>query len=258
MKRLISRLGLLALLVVFSQSFTFSQQTISGKITDANNEPIIGASVIAVGTSSGTITDIDGGYTISVPDEVTELEISYIGYGSQRILLSDNTYGAIVMSEDINQLDEVVITGLATTVKRKNLANSVAKIDAAELTEVAVPTTVETALYGKFTGAEIRANSGAPGGGLSFKARGITSISGSSQPLVILDGIYMDNSSIPAGLNVVSAAASGGSTSNQDNPSNRLSDLDPNVVVLSSLIPKEVLQVKLFQELLNPLVLVLN
>ena len=93
---------------------------------------------------------------------------------------------------------------------------------------VAVPSTLETALYGKFKGAEIKAASGAPGGGLSFKLRGTTSINGSSQPLVIIDGVYMDNSSIAAGLNLVSAAASGGSTSNQDNPSNRLSDLDPN------------------------------
>ncbi len=219
---------MLALLFILSQSYAFSQQTISGRIVDDNNEPIIGASILGVGTSAGTITDIDGSYTLTVPEGTTEIEISYIGYGSKKLSLADNTYSAIVMSEDINQLDEVVITGLATTVKRKNLANSVAKIDAAELTQVAVPTTVETALYGKFKGAEIKAASGAPGGGLSFKLRGVTSINGSSQPLIIMDGVYMDNSSIPSGLNIVSAAASGGSTSNQDNPSNRLSDLDPN------------------------------
>ena len=222
-----TNLGLSALLVILCQSFAFSQQTVAGVITDTGGDAVIGANVIVKGTTVGTITDIDGGFSLIAPAGATTLEISYLGYLTQSILLSDNNFGSIVMSEDINQMDEIVITGLATTVKRKNLANSVAKIDAAELTGIAAPASVEAALYGKFKGAEIKAASGAPGGGLAFKLRGTTSISGSSQPLIILDGIYMDNSSIPSGLNIVSAASSGGSTSNQDNPSNRLSDLDP-------------------------------
>jgi len=227
MKKLFTNLGLAALLVVLCQSFAISQQSISGVITDASGEPVIGANIIVKGTTVGTITDIDGNYSLIVPEGASTLEISYLGYLTQEVIVADNNYGSIVMSEDINQLDEIVITGLATSVKRKNLANSVAKIDASELTGIAAPASIESALYGKFKGAEIKAASGAPGGGLSFKLRGITSISGSSQPLIILDGVYMDNSSIPAGLNIVSAASSGGSTSNQDNPSNRLSDLDP-------------------------------
>jgi TonB-linked SusC/RagA family outer membrane protein len=227
MKKMFTNLGLSALLVILCQSFSFSQQNIAGVITDMAGDAVIGANVIVKGTTVGTITDIDGGFSLIAPAGATTLEISYLGYLTQEIIIADNNYGSIVLSEDINQLDEVVITGLATTVKRKNLANSVAKIDAAELTGIAAPASVESALYGKFKGAEIKAASGAPGGGLAFKLRGVTSISGSSQPLIILDGVYMDNSSIPAGLNIVSAASSGGSTSNQDNPSNRLSDLDP-------------------------------
>ncbi|MFT4534302.1 MAG: TonB-linked SusC/RagA family outer membrane protein [Saprospiraceae bacterium] len=227
MKKMFTNLGLSALLVILCQSFAFSQQTVAGVITDSAGDAVIGANVIVKGTTVGTITDIDGGFSLIAPAGATTLEVSYLGYLTQSILLSDNNFGSIVMSEDINQMDEIVITGLATSVKRKNLANSVAKIDAAELTGIAAPASVEAALYGKFKGAEIKAASGAPGGGLAFKLRGTTSISGSSQPLIILDGIYMDNSSIPSGLNIVSAASSGGSTSNQDNPSNRLSDLDP-------------------------------
>ena len=216
------------MLLVLGQTFIFSQTTISGKIMDDSNEPLIGASVIVKGTSIGTITDLDGNYSLNVPEGATALIVSYIGYSNQTIMIADNSYGSITMSEDFNQLDEVVVTGLATTTQRRNLANSVAKIDAAELNEVAVANTVETALYGKFAGAEIKAASGAPGGGMSFRLRGVTSISGSSQPLIVLDGVFMSNASIPAGLNLVSAASSGGSTSNQDNPSNRLSDIDPN------------------------------
>ena len=87
--------------------------------------------------------------------------------------------------------------------------------------------TVDGALYGKFAGANISANSGAPGGGISVKLRGITSLVGNSQPLFIVDGVYYDNSSIQAGLNSVSKAAGQGSTDFQDNPSNRVADLDP-------------------------------
>ena len=204
-----------------------AQVNVEGTVLDSDGSPLIGVSVLVKGTTLGTISDIDGSFSLTAPSEDSQIELSYLGYKTMSFSASESPYNA-VMAEDINQLDEVVITGLATTVKRKNLANSVAKIDAQELVGVAVPSTLETALYGKFKGAEIKAASGAPGGGLSFKLRGTTSINGSSQPLVIIDGVYMDNSSIAAGLNLVSAAASGGSTSNQDNPSNRLSDLDPN------------------------------
>ncbi len=227
MKKLITRLGLVAIAICFIHSISFSQQTINGTIVDSANEAIIGASVIIVGTTNGTVTDIDGSYTLNIPEGATQITISYIGYATQTLNIVDGTYSNIVMTDDFNQLDEVVVTGLATTVKRKNLANSVAKIDAAQLAGIAPAPTVESALYGKFKGAEIKQSSGAPGGGVAFRLRGVTSISGSSQPLIILDGVYLDNSSIPAGLNIVSAAAGGGSTSNQDNPSNRLSDIDP-------------------------------
>lgn len=218
---------LLLLIFCCFGSLAFSQVDLNGKVMDTEGQPLIGVSVIVKGTTIGAITDYDGNFSLSVPSTESVLEAYYLGY--RTVAITDLTSPInVVMEEDINQLDEVVITGLATTVKRKNLANSVAKIDARELTGIAIPTTTETALYGKFKGAEIRANSGAPGGGLSFRLRGTTSISGSSQPLIIIDGVFMDNSSIPAGLNIVSAAASGGSTSNQDNPSNRFSDLDPN------------------------------
>jgi TonB-linked SusC/RagA family outer membrane protein len=227
MKKLYSRLFAVVFMSMVSMTMMYSQQTISGKIVDTNNEPIIGATVLVKGTTVGTITDVFGEYSVNVPEGEETLQVSFLGYSTAELNIADGTYASVVLSEDINQLDEIVITGLGTTVKRRNLANSVAKIDAAELAGVAPSSTVEGALYGKFKGAEIKQSSGAPGGGLAFRLRGTTSISGSSQPLIILDGVFIDNSSVPAGLNIVSAAAGGGSTSNQDNPSNRLSDLDP-------------------------------
>ena len=228
MKKLFYRLGMIALLFTLCQTYSFSQQTISGRILDGNNEPIIGASILGVGTSAGTISDIDGSYTLTVPEGTTEIEISYIGYGSKRLSLADNSYNSIVMSEDLNVLDEVVVTGLATTVKRSNLANAVASIDSKELTGVTTQSTMDGAMYGKFKGADIRANSGAPGGGFSIRLRGVTSVNLNQQPVYIIDGVFVDNSSFSLNTNQVSAAAGGGNTSsNQDDATNRIADLIP-------------------------------
>lgn len=224
------RLFMVVLWSIFCTSVTVvAQKTFSGKVTDNNGDPLIGVSVTLKGSGIGTISDVDGMYSISVPSNSGILQFSYIGFGLVEFDVANASATLnVTMNDDVNFLDEVVVTGLATNVKRSNLANSVARIDAADLVGLTPQSTVDGALYGKFKGAEIRANSGAPGGGMSFKLRGTTSINGSSQPLIILDGVFVDNSSIPAGLNVVSAAASGGSTSNQDNPSNRLADLNPN------------------------------
>ena len=224
------RLFMVVVWSIFCTSVTMvAQKSFSGKVTDNNGEPLIGVSVTLKGTNVGTISDVEGMYSIEVPSNSGTLLFSYIGFGQSEFNVANAPATLnVTMRDDVNFLDEVVVTGLATNVKRSNLANSVARIDAADLVGLTPQSTVDGALYGKFKGAEIRANSGAPGGGMSFKLRGTTSINGSSQPLIILDGVFVDNSSIPAGLNVVSAAASGGSTSNQDNPSNRLADLNPN------------------------------
>ena len=116
-----------------------------------------------------------------------------------------------MLTEDVGNLNEVVVTGLGTSVKRSNLANAVGSVSAREIVGITTQATVDGALYGKFTGANISANSGAPGGGISIKLRGITSTVGNSQPLFIVDGVYYDNSSINAGLNVVSKAKGQGS-----------------------------------------------
>ncbi len=230
MNRNFTKSSLLLFLFTILSGSVWAQFTVSGTITDDLGESLIGANVIVKGTTIGTITDIDGNYSIEVPDDPSTLVISYTGYTTMEKEVTRamaNSKLDMVMSGEATMLEELVITGLATNTKRANLANSVARINAAELTGIGVPATVDGALYGKFKGAEIRASSGAPGGGLSIRMRGLTSIGGSSQPLVIMDGVYIDNSSIPSGLNVVSAASGGGSTSNQDNPSNRLADIDP-------------------------------
>lgn len=202
---------------------------VSGKVTDARTgETMAGVSVLEKGTTRGTVTDTNGEYKFKVQGNPATIQFTFIGYLTKENQVNPNsTKVDVVLDEDITNLEEVVISGLATSVKRSNLANAVASVNATELTQVANAQTLDGALNGKFKGASISANSGAPGGGMSFRLRGLTSLSGFNQPLIIMDGVYLDNSSVSPGLNTVSQAAGGGSQSNQDNPSNRLADINP-------------------------------
>jgi len=225
-KNSISRISLLLLLLF--PVLLFAQSTITGKITtEGTGETIPFANVIEKGTSNGTTTDIDGNYSIQVSKLPATLVISSLGYATTEVQASSTAPLNIQVAVSAQALEEVVITGLATSIKRSNAANAVSSISSAQLTGTTPPPTLDGALYGKFPGAVINANSGAPGGGLSVKLRGATSIQGNTQPLYIIDGVYIDNSSIAVGLNAVSAAAAGGSASNQDNPSNRIADINP-------------------------------
>lgn len=209
-------------------SIMFGQEVITGKtINQATGELVPFVNVVEKGTTNGTTSDLDGNFTLTVSSLPTTLVFSYIGFETQEVIVDDDSPLTIEVMESAAALDEVVITGLATSIKRSNSANAVSSITAKELVGTTAPPTLDGALYGKFPGAIVSANSGAPGGGLSVKLRGATSLQGNTQPLYIVDGVYIDNSSIPAGLNIVSAAAGQGSSSNQDNPSNRIADINP-------------------------------
>jgi TonB-linked SusC/RagA family outer membrane protein len=135
----------------------------------------------------------------------------------------------VLLEEDVTSLEEIVISGLATTVKRSNLANAVVSVDANELMGATNPQTLDYALYGKVTGVNMNSNGGAPGGGVSMQFRGISTLgAGSSQPLYIVDGVYINNTSIRTGRTEVSGAGAGTSTNNQDDSPNRLADLNPD------------------------------
>ena len=217
---------LLPLFVFMLPSWLFAQTVINGRVTEAQtNNPLQGVTVNEKGTNHLTLTDADGRFSISVSSPQAKLVITSVGYVSQTVDASNNM--TVSLAIDNTKMSEVIVTGLASSVKRSNLANAVASVSGKELVGTTVQATVDGALYGKFTGANISENSGAPGGGISVKLRGITSLVANSQPLFIVDGVYYDNSSINAGLNVVSKAAGQGSILFQDDPSNRVADLDP-------------------------------
>ncbi|RBL92159.1 SusC/RagA family TonB-linked outer membrane protein [Chitinophaga flava] len=226
---LLPKSSMLVLLCLCSSLALIAQQNISGRIKDATNgNPIPGATVRVPNSNRGAISDVEGKYSIGVPATVSKLIVSYTGYKTQTVAIPPGATSLnITLEEDFARLEEIVVTGLATNIKRKNLANAVATISGKELTGVAPAQTFDAALSGKVPGAMITANSGAPGGGISVKLRGITSVFGNSQPLYVVDGIFFNNASVPAGLNDVTAAATAGNPNNQDNPSSRIADLNP-------------------------------
>jgi TonB-linked SusC/RagA family outer membrane protein len=226
MKQKNSNRRIILLLLLVFPVFVFAQ-TITGKVNSDKGVTVPFANVIQKGTSNGTTTDIDGNFSIDVTSLPSTLVFSSLGYVTVEQNVASASFITVTMMESAEALEEVVVTGLATSIKRSNSANAVASISAEELIGTTPPSTLDGAFYGKFAGAIVSANSGAPGGGLSVKLRGATSLQGNTQPLYIIDGVYVDNSSITAGLNTVSAAAGQGSTSNQDNPTNRIADINP-------------------------------
>lgn len=222
---------LLFVLMLFSQG-AFAQFTVSGTITDqSTGETLVGVNVFHQQSQSGTTTDDEGFFSLELPGQTATLRITYIGYISENIQVSAGDSDLnITLRQDVANLEQVVVTGLASTVQRSNLANAVSSVSAEQLVGSSPSQTLSSDLYGKVTGANISANSGAPGGGISIKLRGVTTINGSSEPLYIVDGVYMNNDAIANGSNAVTAAAAGGSASNQDNPVNRIADLNPSEI----------------------------
>ena len=201
-----------------------AQGIVSGTITDeASGEPLIGVTVIVENTTTGTVTDLDGTYELTVAQFPAVLEASYIGFESREAAVAAPGTVDFALAEDVANLEEVVVTGLATSVKRSNLANAVSTVSGAELAEVTTQSTVDGALYGKLTGVNIVSTGGAPGGGIALRLRGISSLSGNNQPLFIVDGVYISNAEIPSGLR----GASGANTGSEEGASNRLADLNP-------------------------------
>jgi len=230
MKQKNSNSGFFLLFLLVFPCLVYSQTALSGKVNSDMGETVPFATVIQKGTSNGVTADVDGNFSINVENLPVTLVFSSLGFETIEQSVVSNSPINITMSESAQALEEVVVTGLASSVKRSNSANSVATVSADELTGRTPPQTLDGALAGKFPGAQITAASGAPGGGMSVKLRGVTSINGNGQPLYIIDGVYVNNNSVYAGgLNDVSNAAGGGasSTDSQDNASNRIADINP-------------------------------
>lgn len=193
-----TRTALLTLLVaLISLSVSAQNVTVKGTVKDKTGETVIGASVVEKGnTSNGTITDIDGNYTISVPANAT-IVFSYVGMTTQEASVKGKTQIDIVMEDDAQVLEEVVVIGYGA-VKRKDLTGSVATVSSDVLAAVPVASATE-ALTGKMAGVQITTTEGSPDAEMKIRVRGGGSITGDNTPLFIVDGFPVESiSDIPA------------------------------------------------------------
>ena len=173
-------------MLLLTLAATAQKKAVTGKVTDTNKEPLIGATVREAGTTNGTLTNFDGNFTLNVADGAT-LEVSYVGYTSAKIKASFGSPNLVSLKDDAALLDEVVITGYTGTQVRSRSTNSIAKVDNKKLT-VGVFSNPGQALSGAVSGLRVTQTSGNPGATPSIVLRGGTNLDGSGAPLVIIDG----------------------------------------------------------------------
>jgi TonB-dependent starch-binding outer membrane protein SusC len=200
---------------------TAAQQVpVSGTVTDAKDgSSMPGVNVIIENTTQGTVTDIDGKFTLNVPDKNSVLVFSFLSYVTQKITVGEQTVINVKLSEDITKLDEVVVIGYGTS-KKKDLTGALATLKGDDLNKAGA-TTPEQLLQGKVSGVQIVSNNGEPGSGSQIKIRGASSIRSGQQPLYVVDGIPFDEQTTsPDGI---SGAALGGAPATSP-----LTSINPN------------------------------
>nr|WKN36089.1 TonB-dependent receptor [Tunicatimonas sp. TK19036] len=176
------------------------EKTITGKVTDENNESLPGVNILVRNTSVGTVTDVDGNYRLTVSDNATTLVFSSVGYLTEEVSIGNQNTINVQMLPDIQSLSEVVVIGYGTQ-KKSDLTGSISSISGEDIQKMPV-TSLDQALQGRAPGVQITQTSGQPGGGVSVRIRGSNSITAGNEPLYVIDGmpIYNDNSTVNAGV----------------------------------------------------------
>ncbi len=214
------KLSLVLSLVLFVMGTALAQRTVTGTITDTEGETLIGASILVKGTTTGAVTDIDGTYSITVPDGGTTLIFSYTGFQTQEVEIGNQSVIDLALEASAEVFDEIVVTGLGIERESKALGYAVATLGQENLT-ARQETDVARLLRGRATGVDITQTSGLAGSGTNIIIRGYSSITGSNQPLFIVDGVPFNTSTNTGGQGF----GSGGATA-----SSRFLDLDPNTI----------------------------
>lgn len=200
------------MLLLFTVGLFAQQLTVNGTVKDQNGEPIIGASVIVVGTSTGIITDFDGNFVLSGVEPGSDIEVSFVGYVSQTRQITNEQTLEFILQEDTKTLDEVVVIGYGVQ-KKSVVTASIAKVSADDLNKTA-PVRVDNALQGLASGVQVTTASGQPGASAKIRIRGTGTIN-NSDPLYIVDGMPIDggidylNPSDIQSIEVLKDAASG-------------------------------------------------
>jgi len=203
-----------------------AQRVIQGEVVaEVDLEPLSGTEVRVQGTEIGTLTDEEGRFTLrGVPEGSVTIVARRIGYSTRTVpVAAGQDRVTIRLSQDYLRLEELVVTGRATRQDRRLVATSAPTLDNSELLE-SPPQSFDQAVQGKIAGVRIASNSGAPGGGLETRIRGTTTIRAQSSPLYIVDGVFVSNQALQNGQRVVTGAGD----PMQDNPVNRVADINPN------------------------------
>ncbi|UAY53784.1 SusC/RagA family TonB-linked outer membrane protein [Arachidicoccus terrestris] len=217
-KRLSSRLVLCMGLLLLSLAGFAQTKTITGNVTNEKGNPVSGASIKAIGTTSGTFTSSTGDFELDIPGTVTQLEVSYVGYATQTVSIAGLTTIKVQLQPSADQsLDEVVVIGYGQ-VRKKDLTGSVASIGAKDFNK-GVITAPDQLIQGKTPGVMIINNTGQPGGSTTVKIRGNSSIRAGNNPLFVLDGIPLSGTSARPG-------GSGGFSTDGGNPLTYLNPSD--------------------------------
>lgn len=217
-KRIGKQISLMMIFVFMFGLQTLHAQrvTVTGKVTDTNNQPLPGVSVVVKGTNTGTSTGVDGTYGISATSSDAVLTFSFIGYVLQEFPVAGKTVINVTLAESSQQLQEVVVTALGIKSEKKALGYSTAQVDAGEISAVKATNNFVNALSGKVAGVQISTTSNQPGSGTRIVIRGGSSITGDNQPLFVVNGVPFD-------------ASNRGSSSG-------LADIDPNSIQSLSIL----------------------
>ncbi|MBK7475708.1 MAG: SusC/RagA family TonB-linked outer membrane protein [Haliscomenobacter sp.] len=207
---------LASVLVMFSFVAAMAQRTITGTVSDEAGEPLIGASILVKGTSTGAVTDLDGTYSINVPGGEVTLIFSYTGYITKEVITSASNVIDMTLEESAEQLSEVLVTAIGIERSTKAMGYAVTNLAGDDLLQKSEVDPVR-AVAGKVPGVSISGAGGGPGQSTKINIRGFSSLTGNTQPLFVVDGVPFDNST-----NATRDAASGNQTSS------RAFDIDPN------------------------------
>ncbi|MFZ6009365.1 MAG: carboxypeptidase-like regulatory domain-containing protein, partial [Bacteroidota bacterium] len=190
------RLRLFAVCVVGGLLISYSAmaqgQTVSGRVTSKNQEPLPGVSILVKGSTIGTSTDADGKYTVQVPQQNGVLVFSFIGFATQEVSVGSQTQIDVQLSEDVTQLTEVVVTALGISQEKRSLGYSVQEVKGQDIAQTQRSNFL-VSLQGRVAGLTMTPTSGLPGASASINLRGLNSLSGSNQPIIVVDGLVINN-----------------------------------------------------------------
>ncbi len=198
------------------------QKNLTGQVTSEEGETLPGVNVVVKGTNLGTVTDFEGRFRLNAPDDATVLIFSYIGYKTQEVAIGNQSVINVTMAADVQTLSEVVVNALGIEQNKDELGSTYSTVQTSDINRSG-EALILNSLAAKASNVQITSSNGDPGAGTNIRIRGANTISGASDPLIILDGIPISNSTIYGGGNDISGGRDAG-TSQQS----RLNDLNPN------------------------------